>query len=124
MKKILLIITTALLLCACGGGSNKEFKADPTRNYTSKELTTMSAHEIADIFIAYSKGMIGAYKSNNKSLAIEFDDRTEAMDNRIAELYAEGKISDNDMATIYDLVAIWILDNAEELEETTDWMSE
>lgn len=123
MKKILLIIATALLLCACGGGGNKEPKAAPTPKATN-ELATMSAHEIADIFIAYGKGMIGAYKSNNKALAVEFDDRTEAMDNRIAELYAEGKISDNDMATIYELVAIWILDNAEELEETTDWMSE
>lgn len=124
MKKILLIIATALVLCACGGGGNKEPKADPTRNYTTKELTTMSAHEIADILISYDKGLIEAYKKNNKALGVDFQTKAATLNGEIRALYDEGKISDNDMAGIHDLYTFWILENIDEWEQAQAWVIE
>ena len=123
MKKILLIIATALLLCACGGGSNKEPKAAPTPEAT-KELTNMSTNEIADILISYDKGLIEAYKKNNKALGVDFQTKAATLNGEIRALYDEGKISDNDMAGIHDLYTFWILENINEWEQAQAWVIE
>ncbi len=123
MKKILLIIATALVLCACGGGGNKEPKAAPTPEAT-KELATMSAHEIADILISYDKGLIEAYKKTNKALGVDFQTKAATLNGEIRALYDEGKISDNDMAGIHDLYTFWILENIDEWEQAQAWVIE
>lgn len=123
MKKILLIIATALLLCACGGGGNKEPKAAPTPEAT-KVLTNMSTNEIADILISYDKGLIEAYKKNNKALGVDFQTKAATLNGEIRALYDEGKISDNDMAGIHDLYTFWILENIDEWEQAQAWVIE